>query len=234
MCKLCKGFIFILIVFSFFILKKSAFASNAYFVWEKTEITVPVYSSLQEFKDDYVLKLYVNGKLSNDYYVEYETNCSTFTTVLTNKVGRYTVYYKAYSKNNNISSEQAIIFNVVDISAPTITLDGNTLTINKGDKITDYSFYTVIDDTTNFNEIKIEIDDSNVIYNVLGTYPATIKATDLYNNISKVNFYVKIVDNLPPKFTIIKPLVDSVIVSETIHEAKPTLTSDSVAKIITT
>ena len=73
-------------------------AADAYFVWEKTQIDVPLNSSLENYKDKYELSFYVNGSKSKDYYVEKEVNCSTFSTVLTNKIGKYTVYYKAVSE----------------------------------------------------------------------------------------------------------------------------------------
>ena len=218
MPKLCKRFIFILILFLVFAFTKETMAANTYFLWEKTEIDVPVFSSLEEYKDDYVLKLYVNGKLSNDFYVEYETNCSTFSTVLTNKIGRYTVYYKAYSKNNNLSSEQAIIFNVIDITAPKIELESDVIYVNKGKNLSDYNFYSVSDDTTKSEDIKIEVDDNNVMYNVLGTYNASITAIDKYGNITKESFNVSVIDNAPPKITIIKPLVFSYLEDVNLEE----------------
>ena len=102
MCKLFKGFMFITILLFSFSIINQAKAANAYFVWEKVVIDVPLNSSLESYKDDYVVKLYVDGNESDDFYVTYETNCSTFTTVMTNKVGKYTVYYKAYSNKNYI------------------------------------------------------------------------------------------------------------------------------------
>ena len=95
MRKLFKGCSVAIVLFLASVLCEKTYAANAYFVWEKTVIDVPVYSALEGFKDDYILKLYVNGVESDDFYVEYETNCSTFSTVLTNRIGRYTVFYKA-------------------------------------------------------------------------------------------------------------------------------------------
>lgn len=205
MHTLFKRFSLYLIIFFGLFLTNKVSAVNAYFIWEKTEITVPVFSNLEDYKDDYVVKLYVNGKLSNDYYVEAEVNCSTFSTVLTNKIGRYTVYYKAYSKQNYISSMAAIVFSVVDINAPTIKLNSDIIEVKYGSSLSD-DWYKITDDTCLPTEINVAIDDSNVIYNTLGTYPATITATDLYGNSNKRDFKVKITDKNNPKIYILKPL----------------------------
>ena len=207
MSKFYKGLFVVLIVFILCFFCENTEASSTYFMWIKTEIKMPVYSSLEEYKDDFVLEFYLNGELSNDYYVEYETNCSTFTTVMTNKVGRYTVYYKAYSKNNNISSEQAITFIVIDITAPDIEIISDVIEINCGSNLSNLSWYTIVDDTCKDSEIIIKLDDSSVLYNHLGTYPACITATDKYGNTTLEEFIVKVIDESPPNVLIIKPLV---------------------------
>ena len=206
MRKLFKGLIFIIGVFICFTILNKVEAANAYFVWEKTVIDVPLNYSLEEYKDDYIIKLYVDGNESNDFYVTYETNCSTFSTVLTTKVGRYTVYYKAYSKNNYISSEQAIVFNVVDINAPVIKLHSDPVEVEIGKTLENYYWFDVTDDSDE-NNIKFKLNDQNVIYNALGTYEASVSATDIYENIETVYFTVKVVDKTPPSIFVLKPLV---------------------------
>ena len=207
MCKLFKGFIFItIVIISIFFINKVE-ASDAYFVWEKTVIDVPVNSSLESFKDDYIVKLFVNGNESSDFYVEYETNCSTFTTVITSKVGRYTVYYKAYSKANYVSSEQAIVFNVIDNKPPVITLLEDVVEVEVGKSLLDYYWYDVKDDNCETSEIKINLNDQSVVYTSLGLYNASISAIDSFGNVENVDFKVKVVDKTPPVITIVKPLV---------------------------
>ena len=201
-----KRFIFVILII-FLLFGRKVNAANAYFVWEKTVIDVPLNAPLEEYKDDYVLKLYVDGKLSDDYYVEYQTNCSTFSTVLTHKIGRYTVYYKAYSKNNYISSEQAIIFNVVDMTPPSLELVSDPVIIDYGTTLKDINFYKISDDTCAQKDIIINLNDQSVIYSNLGLYQANISATDLSGNMITKKFSVKIVDNIAPNIVIIKPLV---------------------------
>ena len=209
MFKVFKGlsiFIFLIISLSFAFKVE---ASNAYFIWEKTVVDIPINSDLESYKDDYKLKLYVNGKESNDYTVEYEVNASTFSTVLTNKIGRYTVYYRAYSKSNYLSSVQAIVFNVVDITPPKIDLKSEIVTIDYGYKLSDYDWFSVTDDTCDVSEIIIKVCEENIIYNTLGTFPSKIIAKDIYNNTSEKDFMVKIIDKISPEILILKPLIFS-------------------------
>ena len=78
MFKLFKGLLLciVLILLNVFTIKTNA--SNAYFVWEKKDINVPIYSDLEEYKDDYIVKLYVDGKESFDFTVEEEVNWSSY------------------------------------------------------------------------------------------------------------------------------------------------------------
>ncbi len=206
MSKLFKGFTACLIFILFFICTPKTNATYAYFVWEKTEIVVPVFSNLDEYKDDYVVRLYVDGVESFDFTVEAEVNCSTFSTVLTHTIGKYTVYYKAYSKNNYVSSMMPIIFNVVDVTRPTIKINEDPVVVQYGHSLADYDWYEIADDISKVDELSVFIDDSCVIYNTVGTYPATIKVTDLTGNFTEVDFSVKVIDTEKPKILILKPL----------------------------
>ena len=158
-----------------FIKIPSVFASNTYFVWEKTIIDVPLNAPISLYEDKFELSFYVNGVKSDDYIVEKEVNCSTFSTVLTHIIGRYTVYYKAYSKNNNISSTQAIIFNVIDINPPNVSLNkpvvleyGEELAIKVVQLCTNYK----IDSNTAF---QIKKSSSSVFANITeAQYPQSL------------------------------------------------------------
>lgn len=209
MQKVFKGFTIIIVIFVFYIFSDGVKAYDTYFVWEKTVIDVPVFSSLEEFKDDYMVKLYVNGQESDDFEVDYEVNASTFSTVLTNKVGKYTVYYKAYSKNNYISSIQGIVFNVIDITSPEIFLLEDIIELNLNEKLSDVDWFRISDDTCKNSELNVTIDDSNVVYSNAGIYNCKLIASDLYNNTNLVNFKVRIVDKTKPTISIKKPLVFS-------------------------
>ena len=61
MFKIFKGFLLISIIFNILVIGVSVKGANAYFVWEKYEIEVPAFSNVSDYKDEYVVKLYVNG-----------------------------------------------------------------------------------------------------------------------------------------------------------------------------
>lgn len=207
MRKLFKVFFACVIICLSYNLYVKTNAADAYFVWEKTEIEVPVFSDINDYKNKYVVKLYVGGVESDDFYVTMEVNTSSFSTVLTNKVGRYTVYYKAYSKNNYISSTQAIVFNVVDKNPPTVILENQTIKIECGQTISSLNVFEIYDDTCKNNELKVYIDDSNVLYNHVGVYNAKVIVEDLYKNKTEKNFYVEVIDTQKPRITVIKTLI---------------------------
>ena len=206
MFKVFKGFIICLILFVSIIFTFDVDAANAYFVWEKTVIDVPVNAPLEGYKDDYVVKLYVNGVESNDFTVEYEVNTSTFSTVLTHIIGKYTVYYKVYSKNNYISSTQAIVFNVIDNIKPIIKLKSDVVNVDYGKVLADYDFYTASDNYSSKADLKVIIDDNNVLYNTLGSYNATIKCVDVFDNEEVKSFKVNVVDRVGPNIKILQAL----------------------------
>ena len=205
MFKVFKGLLLIIIVMNCFCLNK-AHAGEAYFVWEKTQIDIPLNDSLEKYKNKYEISFYVNGKKSTDFTVEKEVNCSTFSTVLTNKLGKYTVYYKAKSEKYYVSSTQAIIFNVIDVTKPQITKISDVV-IESGREFEIDKYFYISDDTTSRDELTILIDDSYVLYSMVGTYDASITAIDKYNNQSKIDFQIKIVDNTKPQISVIKPLI---------------------------
>jgi hypothetical protein len=205
MRRIYKGLFLILIIFVFFsVIEVSAI--DAYFVWEKTEIDVPLNDSLEKYKNQYEISFYVNGKKSTDFTVEKEVNCSTFTTVLTNKIGKYTVYYKAKSEKYHVSSTQAIIFNVIDVTKPKITqICDVELESGQGFKLED--FFNFSDDTTSLTELKVILDDSYVIYNMVGLYDAKLTVIDKFNNKTEKEFKIKITDKIKPQIIVLKSLV---------------------------
>ena len=182
-------------------------AADAYFVWEKTQIDVPLNASLESYKDKYELSFYVNGSKSKDYYVEKEVNCSTFSTVLTNKIGKYTVYYKAISQKYYTYSTQAIIFNVVDKTPPTIKINSRIIEINVGNTIDILDYIDISDDSCAINELNVIFDDSFVLYNMVGTYDSIITVKDKYNNTSQESITIKVIDKVKPELLVQKPLI---------------------------
>ena len=180
-------------------------ATSAYFDWTKTHILVDYGDSIDKYKNQFEIHFYVDGKESDDYKIKMATNASTFSTVLTNRVGKYTVYYQAYSENYNIRSEQAIVFEVVDRIPPSVEVKDTNIKINFGE-IFDYNKYiSVSDNSCKREEISIKLENENSInYAMLGTYHVPVIISDLYDNIVKVNFYVSIFDMISPSIRQIK------------------------------
>lgn len=195
-----------LILFICLIVCQKVNASDAYFVWEKTTIDVPINSPLENYKNDYKVSFYVDGKKSTDFTIEKEVNCSTFSTVLTNKIGKYTVYYKAKSEKYYVSSTQPIIFNVIDVTVPKINQISN-VNIECGTTIDIDKYFSFSDDTCKNEELTIILDDSNIIYNTVGVYDASIIVLDIYNNRAVKEFKVNVKDTVKPQILIQKPLI---------------------------
>lgn len=206
MFKVLKGLIvfFVLFVYSYSL---QVYAANAYFVWEKTIIDVPINSSLDEYKNKYELSFYVDGKKSNEYSVEMEVNASTFSTVLTQKIGKYTVYYKARSEKYYVYSTQAIIFNVIDITQPKVLLKNNIIKIPYGGAIDIDKNFIISDDTTARENMKILLEDSEVLYNMVGVYDCSLFVYDEFQNETKIDFKVEVMDTVKPQLLVQKPLI---------------------------
>lgn len=181
--------------------------SNCYFVWEKTTIEVPYKANVYDYKDDYIVKFYVNGIESQEFDVYREVNGTTLSTVVTTRLGKYIVYYKAFSIEHNISSTVAITFLVVDVNKPTVTLTKNKVELEFGKTLEDVSFFTITDDIYSLNDLDVKINSDMINYSVLGVYPASITVTDGYGNSTTKAFEVEIIDTTPPVITILQPLI---------------------------
>ena len=178
---------------------------TAFFKWITTEIKVPFGASLEGYKDKYEVEFYVDGKRSYDFEIIKETNCSTFSTVLTNRLGKYTVYYQAYSKTYNVRSEQAIVFNVCDEISPTVEID-QLIYHDYGSNFDILKHIKCQDNTTTVNELIIEEDLQEVNFLQLGTYSASVIVSDLSGRETKKDFMIKIIDNVKPNIKQLKAL----------------------------
>ena len=208
MSNIFKKFIVVFVVVFFFCFNICVNAKEGtYFVWEKTIIEVPYKESVYDYKDDYVVRFYVNGKESKEFDVHREVNGTTLSTVVTSHMGKYIVYYKAVSIEHNISSVMPITFVVVDVNPPIVKLESNTVQLEYGTRLEEVIFYSANDDVYSYQQLEIEIDDSYINYSVLGTYPSKITVADGYGNYTEKDFYVEIIDTTPPAISILKPLI---------------------------
>jgi hypothetical protein len=114
--------------------------------------------------------------------------------VNTSTVGSYTVTYYATDDNNNSTSVTRTV-NVVDTTAPVITLAGaNPITIER------YSTYSEPGATANGGENVVITGTVNT--NTVGTYTRTYTATDDEDNQSQITRTVNVVDTTAPVITL--------------------------------
>lgn len=203
-----KKIIFLFVIFLFFGLTFDVYAADIYFVWNNTEIIVPVGSNIDDYKDKVEVSLYVNGLKSNDFKISYEEEGTTFSTVLTNRVGKYRINYRAYSKTYNISQNHNIYFIVSDLIAPIIS-GPDMIEIPFSSDIDASYYYQVNDNYDKKEDILLSIDLKDVSLNVLGIYPAKVIAKDMSLNTTEKMITIKIVDKEKPVIKLLQPLLFS-------------------------
>ena len=198
--------LFILLLSSY---GKHVFAEDiCHFEWIKTEIVVPLNGNLYDYIDNYEVKFYINGKESNDFCISKEENASTFSTVLTNVIGEYHVYYLAYNDFYNCYSEQMITFIVKDLTKPDIKGDELVRLLYK-QKFDYKEHFTITDNYSEKDKINVYVYDDNVSYDYVGKYKAMIVAVDEDGNKNEKEFYIEIYDDVAPTIKVKKELVFS-------------------------
>ena len=203
-----KLFCTLILIFISFFICKSVNGAHYEFKWLKTKIDVPYNANIYDYVDMYVVKFYVDGKESHDFYVSQEENSTTFSTVLTYIVGIYKVTYLAANDTYNVYSYQDIYFNVYD-DEPPVVRGPEYIRVLVNEEIDYLSYFEVSDNCTEPDKIIINSYDQDVTYNVLGTYPLTLEFIDASNNIAQKNILIEIYDNIRPTIKVIKDLVFS-------------------------
>jgi hypothetical protein len=118
-------------------------------------------------------------------------------TVNPNVIGTYTITYSATDSSSNIATSVTRTINVVDASAPVITLNGNsTINLEMRSVYTDLGA-TALDDVDGNVTSKIIV-TSDVNPNVIGTYTVTYTVKDNANNASTATRTVNVVDTVVP------------------------------------
>ena len=187
-------------------------ANNATYYWENTVINIAVGSDLEDFIEKPKCIYVLNGSIVNDKNLQYErgSNDTFLSTVNTNVVGQYKVYYTAYFFSYGISFTEEIIFNVYDNEAPQCIFLKNEIKTPYGVNITDIrSCIIVTDNSTPIDKIKVIIDDSAVNYNQIGTYQLAFYLEDLEKNRSYHTINVVVYDDIKPVIALVKePIVN--------------------------
>ncbi|NLL64019.1 MAG: DUF5011 domain-containing protein, partial [Ruminococcaceae bacterium] len=121
-------------------------------------------------------------------------------TVNPNIVGTYTITYNATDSSGNTATPVTRTINVIDVSAPVITILGsNPVTINVGSTYTDAGA-TAMDDVDGNVTSRIVV-TGTVSPNIVGTYTITYTVTDTAGNKSTATRTVNVIDNVLPTVT---------------------------------
>ncbi len=197
-----KIFFFIAIFSAIFGYKIYINASSYYFVWENTNLTIPLNGNISDFMYLPKANLYLNGKIiedSNISYLRSGNNLYLLDDVDTSTVGRYYVMYYAYDYDLQTANcdgySQLICFEVVDDVPPTIDVIDSNLKLSYNVKSFDYKSYINVYDNNEL--VSYNIDDSDVKYGVVGNYIVHVYAFDGFQSSSK-DINIKIVDETLP------------------------------------
>lgn len=118
-------------------------------------------------------------------------------TVIPDVIGTYTITYNATDASGNKAAQVVRIVNVVDVSAPVITMLGsNPVNINIGGSYIDPGA-TALDDVDGDVTSKITI-TTTINVNVVGSYTVTYTVKDKANNLSTATRTVNVLDNIIP------------------------------------
>ena len=134
------------------------------------------------------------GATATDNYDSSVTVTIGGDTVDTNTVGTYTVTYNATDAAGNNATEVTRTVNVVDTTAPVITLTGATVTLEVGATYNEQGATA----TDNYDSsVTVTIGGDTVDTNTVGTYTVTYNATDAAgNNATEVTRTVNVEDSL--------------------------------------
>ncbi len=200
-----KIFFLVALVLVFFGYRAYIHASSYYFVWENTNLTIPLNGNISDFMYFPKANLYLDDKRiedSNISYLRTGNNLYLLDDVDTSTVGRYYVMYYAYDYDLQTANcdgySQLICFEVVDDIPPTIDIIDSNLKLSYNVKSFDFKSYINVYDNNEL--VSYNIDDSNVKYGVVGNYSAHVYAFDGYQSSSK-DINIRIVDEVAPNLT---------------------------------
>ena len=118
-------------------------------------------------------------------------------TVNPSVIGTYSITYNAKDSSGNAANPVTRTINVIDLSAPVITLTGsNPTNINVNSTYSDAGA-TAIDDIDGNVTSRITV-TGTINPSVIGTYHITYTVTDYSNNMSSSQRTVNVIDNIAP------------------------------------
>ena len=199
-----KKIVFLFLFIFCFFFKFTVLAQTYRIVWDEstTYIDVPLGANINQYKDIPKAYLYINNELKNDAEMSYLTSGDwlyLLSDVNTSIVGEYKVWYKAselkYSPGQCEGYKTLVTFNVIDNIEPIIVSIPTEMTYLIGADKPSYLNFILAND--NSGVCNIVIDDSNVIYDVVGIYPLYVSVDDGYNVIKR-SFNINVKDPIGP------------------------------------
>ena len=213
-------------------------ASSWRFSWDNTVIDIPLGESIERYKYMPKATLYKNGVALTDATINYLRDGDWLyylSDVNTRKVGTYYVWYKAFENDKYKPGtckdyKCKIEFNVIDSTAPEITILNNNLSIRAK------SNYNLLDNVVAkdnyYDDLEYKI-NSNINFDIPGDYIVDIYVTDGSKNVSHKSFNVNIFDNSIPQITKIKSEPLKFIIGDVIDLSSYFSAYDDVDKDIT-
>lgn len=176
--------------------------------WFNLVVDVPVNADLNSYLDLPYAVIEDQGQvIEADYYQNNGVNFTFVSTINTNIVKDYVLFYRAYFSDLDINSIQAVTFHVYDDIAPKITKI-LPYTLEAGSDPPDFNqgvFYS--DNYDDQDDLILTIDDHLVNYDQIGTYQVIYTLTDSSYNQTQKQQSINIVDTISPKIVLLEPMV---------------------------
>lgn len=144
-------------------------------------------------------------------------------TVDASTVGSYTLTYTHSDSEGNAATSVTVTVNVVDTTAPVVTINGNAaVTLEAGATFTDAGATA----TDNYDTTATVVVSGTVNNAALGTYTLTYTSTDASGNVGTATRTVTVVDTTAPTITVSGGLAVTVQIGETFTTPTATFTDN--------
>lgn len=178
--------------------------------WIDTKVDVPLDANITEYLDIPQAILYKDGKIVDHAMPVYKktgVNRTFLSTVNTSYVKEYKIYFEVYFEAYDLRNQAQIIFNVIDDVKPMISYIP-TYKIQVGQPLPDFKKYLVFSDNYDDKDLLIiDVDESKIIKNQVGTYPVTYTIRDTSQNSQSYEVFIDIIDSVPPVISLKKPMI---------------------------
>lgn len=211
MKKIVISIILLIGIFSFKSNYVDAYVQREFNIeWVCINIDIPLNSNFNDYKDNYIVNVYVDGKKldQNEYYVMLNQNGTSTSTINTSKVGTHKIGARVELYDYNASSDNFITYKIIDNEAPEITITKDTITTSYGYEPDYFKYLEVTDNSDGVVELKAY--DDHIDYKIIGEYDVILEAKDSSGKISSVSIKLNIVDIIKPVIKVLKPVTVSI------------------------